>query len=238
MRTNGVSGPTSRHTPGRTSPARPIASLAALLGSMFLVTGCGEEVTDGPPTFRLGESVCAECGMIISDARFATATIVDGARGPEAHLFDDFNCQINFERSDPGLTITRRWSHDHVMIEWMPTDDAWFLRSPNLRTPMASRMAAFRTEADAKAAQVEFGGEVLAFAPAWANTEFGAATGLDPGLQAGHRSCCPSSDDDEVDAADDAGPSTASAPPSGDDALPTSAPSSNTLGAPDASEDH
>ena len=106
--------------------------------------------------------MCDQCGMIISDARFATATIVEGPRGAEPLLFDDFNCQINHE-TENDLTVVARWSHDYHDSRWLRSRDAHYLLSPELRTPMASHMAAFAAEADVKRMHEEIGGEIVSF---------------------------------------------------------------------------
>lgn len=136
------------------------------LGSLAL-HGCGSSDPDGPPTIHLGDSVCDQCGMIISDARFATATMIEGDRGPEPKRFDDFSCQIGYETRFPELTIHTRWSHDHGTQEWIATEHAWFVSSPALRTPMASNLAAFATQADAQKAATDLDGLILDFKAAW-----------------------------------------------------------------------
>ncbi len=129
---------------------RVSATLIAAAG--LALTGCGNQPADGPPAIRLGHDVCAECNMIISDARWATATIVPGPRGPEPRLFDDFNCQVNFENEHADAEIVARWSHDHATAEWLRTEGAHFLFTRDLRTPMGSNAAAFAGRTDAEAA--------------------------------------------------------------------------------------
>lgn len=142
------------------------ASVAVSLLTIVL-TGCGRGAADGPPPVRLGDSVCDECNMIISDARWATATIVEGPRGGEPRLFDDFNCQVNYEQGHPEHTVLARWSHSHATSEWITTESARFLISPELRTPMGSKTAAFGAESEAAAAGSALPGEVVDFATAW-----------------------------------------------------------------------
>jgi len=146
---------------------RHIAVLFAAVMSVF-VTGCDRQtVNDGPPAIHLGNSVCDQCNMIISDERFATATIISGPRGPEPRLFDDFNCQINYETEHAEQTVLGRWSHEHDDSQWLATKDAYFLISPRLRTPMASQAAAYISKEAAEQAKEEHGGEIMAFEFAW-----------------------------------------------------------------------
>lgn len=143
--------------------------ITALVSLCATMPGCGEEAEDGPPKIMLGESACYECGMIISDERFATATVIDGTRGIQPILFDDFNCQINFEHKYPETEIVTRWSHDYPGLMWSATGTGWFVRAPTIRSPMASNMAFFRERKDAEAMAQSVSGQVLDFDSAWAH---------------------------------------------------------------------
>lgn len=143
-----------------------IRSLLALMISisLFTVAGCSNDAADGPPLVHIGEDVCAECGMIISDERFAAATIIEDERGrATALLFDDFNCQINHEINHREAVILNRWAHNYTTTEWLPARDAVYVHSPDLRTPMASHIAAFAKQADAEALRTDLGGDILSF---------------------------------------------------------------------------
>lgn len=136
------------------------------LGAAVLVApmgGCDRETPDATPAIALGEDVCNECGMIISDERFAAATIVEGPRGPEPRLFDDYNCQINYDITHPDDRIVTRWAHDYADATWVPTEHAWFVHSPALHTPMGSQTAAYKAHDAAEQAASELGGDLLDF---------------------------------------------------------------------------
>ena len=141
--------------------------LVGAVGAVVVIQGCGSSAVDGPPEIRYGDSICIECGMIISDERFATSTIIVGDRGDEPLLFDDFNCQMIFESKQTDLTIVDRWSHDHGSLEWLHTSEAWFVRSDQLSTPMASHLALFESQASAKEFAESLGGEVIDFQTVW-----------------------------------------------------------------------
>ena len=128
---------------------KPLA-IVTTLSAMSVLPGCGSEGNDGPPEILYGDSICAECGMILSDERFAVATLIDGDRGIEPLVFDDFNCQMIYEGKHPDLTIVDRWSHDYNGKQWMHMADAWFVQSDELHTPMASHIASFASKDEAQ----------------------------------------------------------------------------------------
>lgn len=134
---------------------------------LLSISGCDRGAADGPPALRLGEDVCVQCNMIISDVRWATATVVEGLRGSEAKLFDDFNCQVNYEVEHQDIIILDRWSHDHATSQWIPTSQATFLFAERLRTPMGSRTAAFERAEAADQAASDVPGDILNFGAAW-----------------------------------------------------------------------
>lgn len=140
--------------------------LAAIMLSVAL-SSCDRPSSDTPPTIALGQDVCDHCNMIISDERFATATIVQGPRGPEPLLFDDFNCQAQHESINNDLPILARWSHDHATGAWFRTESGSFLHGPGVRAPMGSKIAAFASRDAAQHAHASTPGQILTFEQAW-----------------------------------------------------------------------
>lgn len=153
---------------GRSASATAGVMLAALT-----LTGCGRADETGPPTIHYGDSLCAECGMILSDERFAAATVIKGERGRALPLlFDDLNCQSIHEQRHPEPRILARWVHDHSTRRWIDARGASFVHAPTLRTPMASHVAAFASPDAARDAAKEWKGRVLAFEELWAAGSF------------------------------------------------------------------
>ncbi len=144
-------------------------SVLVILMSILMLSApsCSRTDLSGPPTVLIGDSTCAECGMIISDERFATATVDEQDRGPISVLFDDFNCQMIYESKMSDLTILKRWSRDHSGLQWLNTESGWFAKSNQIRSPMASGMAFFETRKDAQAFGQSINAEILSFESAW-----------------------------------------------------------------------
>ncbi len=158
---------------------RSVALASIAVAALFVIVGCDERSATGPPSVRLGDSVCAQCNMIISDERWATATIIEGPRGGEPRLFDDFNCQVAFESEHPDTAALARWSHSFTTSEWIQTQNAYFLMSPNLRTPMGSQVAAFATQAELDGARRELTGNEMTFDGAWRHLSRAHTTNAD-----------------------------------------------------------
>jgi copper chaperone NosL len=138
---------------------------AAIL--LTLIPSCGRTDSDGPPSIMFGDSICHECGMIISDDRFATSTIIVNDRGHQPLLFDDFNCQIIYEHKITELEIVNRWSHEYLQSKWIETRTGWFVHSEQIRSPMASGLAIFETRPEAETFAKTLGAEVLDPESAW-----------------------------------------------------------------------
>jgi copper chaperone NosL len=96
-----------------------------------------------PPAIVYGEDVCAQCGMIISDARFASAMWVQGDRGPESLIFDDIGDLLAYEEANPGLQVLARYVHDYDTEEWIRADSAVYVSSRDIQSPMGHGLAAF-----------------------------------------------------------------------------------------------
>jgi copper chaperone NosL len=119
----------------------------------------GTEAGDGLPVIRYGQESCVHCGMIIDDPRFAAARTDRGERH-----FDDIGCLAEdlvafpAEAEDADLFV-----HDYGTEAWLAACDATYVRSTELRTPMASGVAAFAVREDANRASVDLNGDLFAF---------------------------------------------------------------------------
>jgi disulfide bond formation protein DsbB len=117
--------------------------------STLLLAGCAKETPIAPPTVRYGVDACSECGMIISDERYAAALIADeSGSGRHVYMYDDIGCLLDHERQLAGRTIRARYVHDVTSKQWVESEQAYFARSPKVQTPMASGIIAASFKAD------------------------------------------------------------------------------------------
>lgn len=122
------------------------------------VSGC-QASREHPPQIRYGRDVCAQCGMIISEARFAAAYITEQG---EWRFFDDIGDMLAFSKTHRE-DVALFWVHDYESKDWLKADGAFFVKSAQLHTPMGHGIIALsrRERAEQWASQSQ--GQVLTF---------------------------------------------------------------------------
>jgi copper chaperone NosL len=127
-----------------------VVVLAVLSLTLLAACGGGPDL-DEPPDIHYGEDVCDRCLMIINEARYAAAYVkTDG----EARRFDDIGGMVAYidEAADE---VTVFWVHDYDTEEWLKADEAFYVESDDLVTPMGFGLVAFadRSRAEVWAAE-------------------------------------------------------------------------------------
>lgn len=147
-----------------------IALLAMTLGA------CGNAATAwGPPDIKYGRDICVQCGMIITEARFAAAYRLDD--GTEK-TFDDLGGLLLSQRStDVALNPEHTWVHDFETEEWVVVTSAYFVATLSVSTPMGHSILAFIHEERAAAFASDVGGEVLRWNAVFAMPERNGVVG-------------------------------------------------------------
>jgi copper chaperone NosL len=128
---------------------------AALLGAAALACG-----TPGPVPIVFGEAPCDHCHMTIVDRRFAAELVT---RTGKVYAFDDAGCLATF-------TVSGLVGPEQVHSAWvtdfrrpgtlLPAQDAIFLRTEAVRTPMSSSLVAV-PRAAGDSLQAALGGTLL-----------------------------------------------------------------------------
>lgn len=117
--------------------------LAAAVAGLLL-SSCAAS-SEGPPAIRYGASACAECRMLINEARFAV-TAKTTADDPVA--FDSTECLVRYLHRG-GPLLARIWVHDYHTERWLAAAQAWYVVSPALATPMGRGIVATASAEDA-----------------------------------------------------------------------------------------
>ncbi len=136
--------------------ARP-AALAGVLAFVLLAAGC----TPAPQPIRYGHDSCAHCRMTVSDERYGAELVT---RKGKAHVFDSIECMAAYldEGRIAEAEIALRLVADfHAPGTLRSVDEAFFLHSPNLQSPMGAGLTAFGPGIAPQSAIDAFSGEVL-----------------------------------------------------------------------------
>jgi nitrous oxidase accessory protein len=123
-----------------------------------LVTAC----SIGPEPIQLGSDECAQCRMTISEPQFAAQAL--STRGL-SYKFDSIECLAAFLEGDalPAAELHSAWVTDFDAAgQWLPVEDAFFVHSERLRSPMGGGLGAHASRAAADAHSARLGaGHVL-----------------------------------------------------------------------------
>lgn len=120
--------------------------------------GCGPADTAiHPPEIAYGQDVSEGCGMIISDPAYAAASVLkDGT----SYKFDDVGDMLKYHFERPDRTVAEYFVHDYQTQAWLTADQAVFVQSDSLVSPMGYGLAAFATREAAEAFASEREGQV------------------------------------------------------------------------------
>lgn len=128
----------------------------ALLG--VVVANCSGGNASGPPEINYGRDVCDQCHMIISEPRYAAA-YRDGTG--KAYKFDDIGDMVTHAVKAGRTSGETAWVHDYNDEEWIAADQAWFVRSPDIQTPMGGGIIAFASKSAAEQFVNDEGGALM-----------------------------------------------------------------------------
>lgn len=117
-----------------------------LVGLVILITSQACSVK--PEPLHYGEDACHACRMTLMDKKFGAEVV--SVKG-KVFKFDDMNCMVNFLNS--GTLAERDVAYRLVVDYSVPekliaAENAFYVKSDEIRSPMASRIAAFEKRDD------------------------------------------------------------------------------------------
>lgn len=141
--------------------ARRTRSLVGAAAALILLTATGCD--RGPQRFHIGVDQGAYCRMVIDDARFASQIVTDKGR---AIKFDAIECMLSYAESrEAELEGAEFWVSDFAHPDRLVrAEEATFVRSHAIPSPMSAGLAAFGPVEDAAE------GDSSAHPAAWAET--------------------------------------------------------------------
>lgn len=115
----------------------------------------------GVQPIAYGKDKCAFCTMKIMDNSYGTELVDTEGK---AYKFDSSECMIRFMHQNADKKYTDKLSNYYESVgELIPVEEATFLVSDNLPSPMGAGITAFKTKEDAQKMQQEKTGEVYTF---------------------------------------------------------------------------
>jgi copper chaperone NosL len=128
----------------------------------LMLSACGAQQSSEPraPDIAYNHDTCDSCGMLISEARFAAATVMNDG---QTRKFDDIGEMISYHMEHPQLQVKAYFVHDYNSQNWIRGETAFYVINRDIRSPMGKGYAAFFERNDADALAIRLNARVLTF---------------------------------------------------------------------------
>jgi len=129
--------------------------IKSLIIIAFLITGCEPK----PQPINLGSDQCAYCRMMITEQEFGSQILNTQGR---SFKFDSVECMAAYDLTEDGENMHSKWVPDFLNRDnWLRAEDAVYLHSETLRSPMGMYLTAYSSREDAGQMKAEYGGEIV-----------------------------------------------------------------------------
>ena len=131
----------------------------SLLFITLILTSCTIE----PQPIKMGDT-CAFCIMGVADNRFGAEIITKKGK---IYKFDDAHCLLEFMKAN---TVPKEELKSILFVDFeaphgfLEAENAFLLKSVDLRSPMGSNIAAFKSSEQLTLTQAKLGGEKVEWA--------------------------------------------------------------------------
>lgn len=135
-----------------------IINSSVLIILLFLFTGCGEPK---PEDINFGRDVCVYCIMTIVQPQYGAVLVTDKRK---SYKYDAVECMVAFylEELIPQENVHSMWTIDFEHPgELINVEDAVYLYSENLPSPMGLNVSAYRNMEYAKSMQETYEGDII-----------------------------------------------------------------------------
>lgn len=136
-----------------------LRKLIVIVLGVILIIGC----TAKPEPLRFGKDGCYTCKMTLMDSKFGSEIVTKKGK---VYKFDDLNCMLGFYHSgqeaveDIAFLQVINFTNPGELID---ARNAWYFKSEEIRTPMASSIAAFQDEVSFQKFKKEWNGIILSW---------------------------------------------------------------------------
>jgi copper chaperone NosL len=130
---------------------------ALLIAALFFASSCAP----APEPIAYGKDVCVFCKMLITEQQYGAVLVT---RKGKNHKFDSVEClaAIVLQKTIPSDDIHSMWTVSFdAPGTLIAVEDAIYLHSPNLRSPMGLNVSSYRTRSFAKEMRERYGGAVI-----------------------------------------------------------------------------
>ena len=122
---------------------------------LVLVLSC----STGPQEIDYGNDGCHFCKMTIVDKIHGAELVTDKGK---VFKFDAAECMVNYINDEKELQLGNTYTNFYeAPTELITTQEATFLISKNLPSPMGANLTAFKNKANAEKLKAEKGGELF-----------------------------------------------------------------------------
>jgi len=127
----------------------------------FLLVACAQQAGEPqPPNIAYGRDICDACGMIISEARFAAATVLTDGK---ALKFDDVGEMFTYHAAKSELQVRAWFVHDYHSQNWINGQSAFYVVAKDIKSPMGTGVVAFADKSAAESFASRFNVKVMTF---------------------------------------------------------------------------
>jgi len=131
----------------RSSPSH-LLMIVLLLGVVFFAACSPQSQGPKPPEIQYGLDICDACGMMLSEPRFVSATLLNNG---EYRKFDDIGDMIVYHMDHPDQQVQAWFVHDNDSEGWLRAEAAFYVVSADITAPMGHGILAFETKGAAQA---------------------------------------------------------------------------------------
>jgi len=153
MRSNSTNAPHDTAVPDarREKGIIPFSWAFLVITSALVLSACNRQQPLAPPEVQYGQSECADCGMIVSDQRYAAGLILETAQGERVpRVFDDIGCMVKYEQHQKDGKVLAHYVKDYQTNQWLAVEQAVLVHRQQIQSPMGYGLAAAGSREDAQ----------------------------------------------------------------------------------------
>ncbi len=142
------------------SKVKFLAFFLLFTSSSLLVACAPQSNAPTPPNIAYGRDMCDACGMIISEARFAAATLMTDGKTLK---FDDAGEMFTYHAKHPELQVRAWFVHDYNSQNWINGQSAFYAMTKDIKSPMGTGVATFADKNAAETFAARFNAKAMTF---------------------------------------------------------------------------